>query len=100
MLSPAVFGLSRSEPSPDELKADLAAILKDDLSVYFSLGPEGAVLSVRGPTVVAFGRSFDARWKKMTPQGRARAVATWIRRAADYCRNPRVRMPVPHDTVA
>lgn len=74
-----------------KVQADLAALLDDDQAVYFRLGPEGAVLSVKGRGTFAFGESFGRRWHEMTPEKRAHAVLSWIRKAAQYCRVPRIR---------
>jgi hypothetical protein len=70
---------------------DLAAVLAGDQAVYFRLGPEGAVMSVKAPDSFAYGDQVDVRWYRMTPKERAEAVLGWIRKAAKYCRKPRVR---------
>jgi len=77
-------------PCP-EILADLAAILAADHAVYFRLGPEGSVLSVKAPKVFDFGDSIGTKWIGMSPEDRARFVLEWIRKAAAYCRKPRVR---------
>jgi hypothetical protein len=74
-----------------EILRDLAALLAGDQAVYLRLGPEGAVLSVKAAENFAFGGAIDSRWYGMTPEERAKAVLGWIRKAATYCRNPRVR---------
>lgn len=80
-----------SRRAPEEILKDLAQVLARDQAVYFRLGPEGAVMSVKAPNSFAFGDAEGVRWLKMTPEERALAVAGWIRKAAKYCRNPRVR---------
>jgi hypothetical protein len=80
-----------TKKAPEEILKDLAQVLAGDQAVYFRLGPEGAVMSVKAPDCFAFGDAEGVRWLKMTPQERARAVASWIRKAAKYCRKPRVR---------
>lgn len=74
-----------------EVLADLAALLGSDQSVYLQLGPEGAVMSVKGRESFAFGESVGPRWYGMTPEERAQAVLDWIGKAAEYCRKPKVR---------
>ncbi len=86
--------------SPDRFLVDLAEIVKDDLSVYLSIGPNGAVLSVKSPETFAFGESVDARWAHLSPRKRAEKILDWIGRAAAYCRSPRIRYEVPEDPVA
>jgi hypothetical protein len=66
-------------------------VLAGDQAVYFRLGPEGAILSVKAAETFAFGESIDVRWHRMGPKERAEAVLAWIRKAAKYCRKPRVR---------
>ena len=70
---------------------DLAAILGPGQAVYLKLGPEGAVLSVKGAESFAEGMAFGPEWTRMTPEERARAVLGWIRKAATQCRHPRIR---------
>lgn len=77
--------------TPAEVLQDLAAVLTGDQAVYLKLGPEGAVLSVKGAETFAFGEAIELPWRGMTPEERAKAVLGWIRKAAKYCRNPRVR---------
>ena len=77
--------------APAEILRDLAAVLVGDQAVYLKLGPEGAVLSVKGAETFAFGEAIELSWHGMTPEERAKAVLGWIRKAAKYCRNPRVR---------
>ena len=55
------------------------------------LGPEGAVLSVKGAGSFATGEAFGPEWTGMSPEERARAELDWIRKAATSCRNPRLR---------
>src|SRR3989442_4466468 len=78
------------KPCP-EILADLAAILAEDHALYFRLGPEGAVVSVKAPKVFDFGDSIGTKRRWMSPEARARFVLEWIRKAAVYCRKPRVR---------
>jgi hypothetical protein len=85
---PEVVGSREALP---EIPMDLATLLGDDQAVYLRLGPEGAVLSVKGRGTFAFGESFGRRWHEMAPQERAEAVLEWIQKAAKYCRNPRMR---------
>jgi hypothetical protein len=66
-------------------------VLAQDHAVYLRLGPEGAILSVKAPGRFAFGEAEGVRWHRMAPEERARMVLGWIRKAAAYCRNPRVR---------
>jgi hypothetical protein len=70
---------------------DLAAILARDQAVYMKLGPEGAVMSVKSQGGFAFGDLIGPEWHRMSPDERALAVLGWIRKAAEYCRNPRIR---------
>ena len=79
--------------APDEIPfvRDLAAVLAHDQAVYLRLGPEGAVMSVKAPDSFAFGDAVDVRWLGMTPKERAQTLVDWIRKAAKYCRKPRVR---------
>jgi hypothetical protein len=70
---------------------DLAAILARDQAVYMKLGPEGAVFTVKAPEAFATGDAIGPEWHRMSPDERARAVLGWIRKAAKYCRNPRIR---------
>jgi hypothetical protein len=70
---------------------DLATVLAQDQAVYLRLGPEGAVLSVKGAESFAEGIAIGPEWIGMTPEERAQAVLAWIRKAAKYCRNPRIR---------
>jgi len=73
------------------LEEDLAVLVAGDQSVYFRVGPEGAVMSVKAPDSFAYGDAVDVRWHEMTPEERAQEIVTWIRKAAKYCRKPRVR---------
>jgi hypothetical protein len=70
---------------------DLARVLSRDQAVYLRLGPEGAVMSVKSAETFAEGEAIGTEWLGMTPEERARAVFGWIRKAAKYSRNPRVR---------
>jgi len=70
---------------------DLAAILARDQAVYMKLGPEGAVLFVKGAHSYALGAAIGPEWTRMTSDQRARKVLGWIRKAAKSCRNPRIR---------
>jgi hypothetical protein len=79
------------DEAPSEILRDLATVLAQNQAVYLRLGPEGAVLSVKGAETFAFGEAIDLQWHGMTPEERARAVLKWIRKAAKYCRNPRIR---------
>lgn len=83
--------------SLETLVSDLAQVLASGRALYFSLEPQGAVLSVKSPEVFAFGESFGAKWAQMRPRERAEAVVDWIRRAAKYCRNPKVRQNSPRE---
>src|SRR5262245_6579945 len=77
--------------APAKVLRDLAAVLTGDQAVYLKLGPEGAILSVKGAETFATGVAIGSEWHGMTPQERAKAVLNWIRKAAKYCRHPRVR---------
>ena len=83
--------VAASDVASDEILRDLAALLTEGQAVYLRLGPEGAVLSVKAAETFAFGEAIDSRWYGMTPEERAKAVLRWIRKAATYCRNPRIR---------
>ncbi len=83
--------LAGSAGTPSEVIRDLAVVLAGNQAVYLKLGPEGAVLSVKSAETFAFGEAIENRWDGMTPEERAEAVLLWIRKAAKYCRNPRVR---------
>ena len=80
-----------SREALSEVLLDLATLLESDQAVYLRLGPEGAVMSVKGRETFAFGESIGAHWHEMTPQERAQVVLDWTRKAAEYCRKPRVR---------
>lgn len=80
-----------SREVPSEVLSDLATLLGSDQAVYLRLGPEGAVMSIKGRETFAFGESIGVRWHGMTPEERVQAVLEWIGRAAEYCRKPRVR---------
>ena len=80
-----------SREVPSEVLSDLATLLGSDQAVYLRLGPEGAVMSIKGRETFAFGESIGARWYGMTPEKRVQALLEWIGRAAKYCRKPRVR---------
>ena len=82
---------SERAPAEISLVRDLAAVLAGNQAVYLRLGPEGAVMSVKSAESFAFGDAIEVRWPGMTPDERAQAVLAWIRKAARYCRNPRVR---------
>lgn len=79
-----------AEPCP-EILADLTAVLAAGRAVYLTLGPEGAVLSLKAPELFAFGESIGMKWRWMKPEERARAVLGWIHKAAAYSRKPKVR---------
>ena len=79
-----------AEPSPEFL-SDLAILLSDEAALYICLEPRGAVLSMKSPQMVAFGKSLIADWVRLSPDERARKVVEWIRQAACYCRSPRIR---------
>ena len=83
-------------PLPEFLP-DLAILLEGDAAVYICLEPRGAVLSVKSPEMVAFGKSLIAEWARLSPDERARKVIEWIRQAAAYCRSPRIRWAPPGD---
>ncbi len=83
--------VAASDVASGEILRDLAALLTEDQAVYLKLGPEGAVLSVKAAESFAFGEAIDSQWYGMTPEERAQAVLGWIRKAAKYCRNPRIR---------
>ena len=74
-----------------QLLRDLAEILADRRGVYLTLGPKAAVMSVKWPEAFAFGESMFAAWDRMTPRKRAEAFLDWIQRAAEYCRDPKIR---------
>lgn len=80
-----------SKRAPEEILEDLARVLAGDQAVYLRLGPEGAVMSVKSAETFAEGEAIGSEWLGMTPQERAQAVLGWIRKAAKYCRKPRVR---------
>ncbi|MBV8878875.1 MAG: hypothetical protein JO332_02815 [Planctomycetaceae bacterium] len=86
----------RSGPASEGLTVeDLAALLEGDQALYLRLGPEGAVISVKKPEAFAFGEAEGVRWHRMSSRERAKTALGWIRKAAQYCRRPRVRwMPV------
>jgi hypothetical protein len=68
-------------------------VLSGKQAVYFRFGPEGAVMSVKASEMsFAFGLAIDTRWSSMSPEERAKAVLGWIRKAAQYCRHPRIRL--------
>src|SRR5690349_13457375 len=74
------------------LLEDLALVLSRDNSLYLRLGPEGAVMAVKSSErTFAIGDVIETRWRSMTPEERGEATLGWIRKAADYCRNPRIR---------
>lgn len=89
--------LRAPERSLETLISDLAQVLASGRAVYFSLEPQGAVLSVKSPEVFAFGESVGSKWASMRPHARAEAVVDWIRRAAEYCRDPKVRQCLPRE---
>ena len=76
---------------PPELLSDLACLLSGNAALYICLEPSGAVLSVKSPEMVAFGKSLIADWGRLSPDERARKVVEWIRQAACYSRSPRIR---------
>jgi hypothetical protein len=81
-------------PFPEVL-SDLATLLTDDAAIYICLEPLGAVMSVKSPEMVAFGRSLIADWVRLSPEERARKLVEWIQQAASYCQNPRLRWAPP-----
>ena len=84
---------SAREQAEVRLRQDLAQVLSGKQSLYFRFGPEGAVMSVKASEMsFAFGLAIDTRWRYMSPEERTKAVLGWIRKAAQYCRNPRVRL--------
>jgi hypothetical protein len=85
-------------PLPDVLR-DLAVLVGGDLALYLSLEPRGAVMAVKSPEVVAFGKTLSTEWTKASPEARAREVIEWIRSAAAYCRSPRLRWAPSEDEV-
>ncbi len=86
---------SRASRTPeihlDHVLRDLATLLGSDQAVYLQLGPEAAIMSIKGRETFAFGESIGARWHGMTPPERARALLAWMGKAAEYCRKPRHR---------
>lgn len=85
---------SRRQPKaspPAEVLRDLATVLAGDQAVYLRLGPDGAVMSVKSAESFAEGDAIGSEWLGMTPEERAQAVFGWIRKAAKYCRKPRIR---------
>ena len=82
---------------PSHLLDDLAEILSDRRGVYLSLGPKAAVMSVKWPEAFAFGESMFVAWDRMTPRKRAVALLDWIQRAAEYCRDPKIRQSWTRD---
>jgi hypothetical protein len=59
------------------------------------LEEKGAVFSVKSPEMVAFGKAVIGNWARLTPLGRAEKVVQWIREAAQYSRQPRIRWAPP-----
>jgi hypothetical protein len=49
------------------------------------------LFTVKSPETFAFGETVDSRWVRMTSDERAKAVRDWIRKAAGYCRSPKVK---------
>ena len=88
--SPEALG-SREAPSEVLVLQDLATLLAADQALYLRLGPEGALMSVKGRESFAFGDSIGPRWNAMTPEERVQALVAWIRKAAKYSRKPRLR---------
>jgi hypothetical protein len=91
--TPRAGRVSKRAPDEARLAADLQAILVNGSALYLRLGPDGAILSVKlDEQTFAKGSSIGTdRWIDMTTEERARAVLGWIRKAANYCRDPRVR---------
>ena len=85
------------ERSRERLIEDLAEILADRRGVYLTLGPKAAIMSVKWPEAFAFGESMFSAWDRMTPRKRAAALLDWIQRAAQYCRDPKIRQSWTHD---
>jgi len=78
-----------------EILEDLEALLSGDAAIYMCLEEKGAVLSMKSPEMVAFGRAILCEWKSLSPENRALKVAQWIHEAARYRRNPRIRWAPP-----
>ena len=78
--------------SREAVLADLAEILEDNRATYMSLGPEEAVVSAKTPDIFAFGEHIEAHvWMKASAREKAELVLSWITKAAQYYRKPRVR---------
>jgi hypothetical protein len=85
-----------AEPRPEiPLIRDLEALLTDDAAIYICLESEGAVLSIKSPEMVAFGKAILCDWRRMSPEDRAVKVVQWIHEAARYRRRPRIRWAPP-----
>lgn len=69
--------------------------MQGDTAIYMCLEKEGAVLSMKSPEMVAFGQALLRDWKRLSPENRALKVAQWIHEAAQYRRNPRIRLAEP-----
>lgn len=74
-----------------EVLRDLAALLGGDQALYLCLGPEGALMSIKGRGTFAFGDAVGPAWHRMCAEERAEALLAWIHKAADYSRRPRQR---------
>lgn len=94
-----VSGAVRAPEAParslETLVSELAEVLTDGNALYVSLGPKGAVMSVKAPEGFAFGGSVGGRWARMGPRERADFVLGWVRRAAKTCRKRRSVEPLP-----
>ena len=90
-----------TEASPsgslESVLSDLAEIFANDGVPYMCLGPKEALLSVKTPDLVfAFGEHVPARrWIVASPRQKAELVLSWISKAAEYYRNPRIRFAPP-----
>jgi len=90
--TPRAGRASARTPAEISFMEDLATVLTGDRAVYLKLGPEGAVMSLTlDERKFAFGEAIEVRWRGMTPEERTQAVLSWIRKAAKYCRKPRIR---------
>jgi hypothetical protein len=86
---------SASAAQRPEILADLEALLAGDAAIYMCLESKGAVLSMKSPEMVAFGKAILCDWRRLSPENRAVKVVEWIREAAHYRRNPRIRWAPP-----
>lgn len=78
-----------------EILEDLEALLAGDAAIYMCLESKGAVLSMKSPEMLAFGKAILCDWKGLSPEKRAVKVVEWIHEAARYRRNPRIRWAPP-----